>query len=203
MDEMPLETLLEATLFGAGRSMTVSELSNSLGYDEEEMLDSLHSLRATLKRRRGGALQIVEVGGRWAIEVKPAIADHLPKEARTDIPQKLLKAAALIAYHQPISQSRLVELLGQKAYDYVRELAQLGMVDRRKDGNTRRLTTTRRFSEAFGCPHTDRKKVKAWFREQVQSSGMLEGMGEDIQVLQEESADSGLVQATLPIGEEE
>ena len=29
-------------------------------------------------------------------------------------------------------QSRLVELLGQKAYDYVRELAQHGMIDRRK-----------------------------------------------------------------------
>ena len=53
------------------------------------------------------------------------------------MPPKLLKAAALIAYHQPMPQSRLVELLGQKAYDYVRELAQHGMIDRRKDGNLR------------------------------------------------------------------
>ena len=49
-----------------------------------------------------------------------------------------------------------MEFLGQKAYDYVRELAQYG-IDRRKDGNTRRLTTTRRFSESFDVP-TDRKK---------------------------------------------
>ncbi len=152
MSEVPVDTLLEATLFGAGRSMTVAELSSALGYDEDEMLDSLYSLRATLKRRRGGALQVAEVGDRWAIEVKPDIAGFLPKETKTEIPQKLLKAAALIAYHQPMAQSRLVELLGQKAYDYVRELAQLGMIDRRKDGNTRRLITTRRFSEAFGCP---------------------------------------------------
>ena len=80
MSELPLESLLEATLFGAGRSMTISELSESLGYDAEETIDSLHSLRATLKRRRGGALQIAEIGDRWAIEVKPQIADHLPKE---------------------------------------------------------------------------------------------------------------------------
>ena len=161
MSELQLDTLLEATLFGAGRSMSVTELCDSLGYDEDEMLDCLYSLRSTLKRRRGGALQIAEVGDRWAIEVKPDIAEHLPKEAKTELPKKLLKAASLIAYHQPMSQSRLVELLGQKAYDYVRELAQYGMIDRRKDGNTRRLTTTRRFSEAFGCPYTDRKKVKA------------------------------------------
>ena len=101
------------------------------------------------EKKAGRALQIAEVGDRWAIEVKPEIAEHLPKEAKTELPKKLLKAASLIAYHQPMSQSRLVELLGQKAYDYVRELAQYGMIDRRKDGNTRRLTTTRRFSEAF------------------------------------------------------
>ena len=202
MSEVPIDTLLEATLFGAGRSMSVSELSSALGYDEDEMLDSLYSLRSTLKRRRGGALQVAEVGDRWAIEVKPDIASHLPKETKTEIPQKLLKAAALIAYHQPMPQSRLVELLGQKAYDYVRELAQLGMVDRRKDGNTRRLSTTRRFSETFGCPYTDRKKVKKWFREQVKTTGMFDGM-EDAAVSKEESESGGLIQATLPIGEEE
>ena len=201
MSELQLDTLLEATLFGAGRSMSVSELCESLGYDEDEMLDSLYSLRSTLRRRRGGALQIAEVGDRWAIEVKPEIAEHLPKEAKTELPKKLLKAASLIAYHQPMSQSRLVELLGQKAYDYVRELAQHGMIDRRKDGNTRRLTTTRRFSEAFGCPYTDRKKVKAWFREQVQKTGILDNLETD-QIIKEESEYEGTVQDTLKFAEE-
>jgi segregation and condensation protein B len=201
MSELQLDTLLEATLFGAGRSMSVTELCDSLGYDEDEMLDCLYSLRSTLKRRRGGALQIAEVGDRWAIEVKPDIAEHLPKEAKTELPKKLLKAASLIAYHQPMSQSRLVELLGQKAYDYVRELAQYGMIDRRKDGNTRRLTTTRRFSEAFGCPYTDRKKVKAWFREQVQKTGILDSL-ETNDILKDETEYQGTVQDTLKFAEE-
>ena len=201
MSELQLDTLLEATLFGAGRSMSVTELCDSLGYDEDEMLDCLYSLRSTLKRRRGGALQIAEVGDRWAIEVKPEIAEHLPKEAKTELPKKLLKAASLIAYHQPMSQSRLVELLGQKAYDYVRELAQYGMIDRRRDGNTRRLTTTRRFSEAFGCPYTDRKKVKAWFREQVQKTGILDDL-ESSDVVKDESEYQGTVQDTLKFEQE-
>ena len=201
MSELQLDTLLEATLFGAGRSMSVTELCDSLGYDEDEMLDCLYSLRSTLKRRRGGALQIAEVGDRWAIEVKPEIAEHLPKEAKTELPKKLLKAASLIAYHQPMSQSRLVELLGQKAYDYVRELAQYGMIDRRKDGNTRRLTTTRRFSEAFGCPYTDRKKVKAWFREQVQKTGLLDDL-ESSDVIKDDSEYQGTIQETLKFAEE-
>ncbi|MDP6864220.1 MAG: SMC-Scp complex subunit ScpB [Candidatus Poseidoniaceae archaeon] len=200
MTEIPLETLLEATMFSAGRSLTPEELSGSLGYEEEEITEALLVLQSTLKRRRGGAIQAVEIGGRWAIEVKPTIANHLPTDTKSDLPGKLLKAAALIAYHQPMPQSRLVELLGQRAYDHIRELAQAGLVNRRRDGNTRRLTTTRRFSEVFGCPHTDRKKVKKWFRDQVAGSGMLEGMEEKLAL--REDGEEG-VQMTLELSEDE
>ncbi|MGB0201318.1 MAG: SMC-Scp complex subunit ScpB [Candidatus Poseidoniaceae archaeon] len=202
MSEIPLETLLEATLFSAGRSLSVQELSENLGYDDEEILESMNNLQSTIKRRRGGGLQIVEIGGKWAMEVKPGIAEHLPRETKSELPPKLLKAAALIAYHQPMPQSRLVELLGQRAYDHIRELAQAGLIGRRRDGNTRRLTTTRRFSEMFGCPHTDRKKVRAWFREMVTSSGMLDGM-EGKLALRDEVDTEGGVQTTLDIAEDE
>ena len=202
MSEIPLETLLEATLFSAGRSLSVQELSENLGYENEEILESMTNLQSTIKRRRGGGLQIVEIGGKWAMEVKPGIADHLPKETKSELPPKLLKAAALIAYHQPMPQSRLVELLGQRAYDHIRELAQAGLIGRRRDGNTRRLTTTRRFSEMFGCPHTDRKKVRAWFREMVTSSGMLDGMESKL-ALRDEVDTEGGVQTTLEIAEDE
>lgn len=201
MSEVPLETLLEATLFSSGKSLSPSELSESLGYEEEEVIESLNNLQSSVKRRKGSSLQIVEITGKWAMEVKPKIADHLPKDTKSDLPPKLLKAASLIAYHQPVPQSRLVELLGPKAYDHIRELAQAGLVNRRRDGNTRRLTTTRRFSELFGCPHTDRKKVKAWFREMVTSSGILDGMEGTLAL--RESSEDGSIQTTLSIDEEE
>tara|TARA_B100000614_G_scaffold54413_1_gene47085 strand:- start:1419 stop:2027 length:609 start_codon:yes stop_codon:yes gene_type:complete len=202
MSEIPLETLLEATLFSAGRSLGLEELSQNLGYEEEEITESLANLQSTIKRRRGGGLQVVQIGKKWAMEVKPKIAEHLPKETKSELPPKLLKAAALIAYHQPMPQSRLVELLGQRAYDHIRELAQAGLVGRRRDGNTRRLTTTRRFSEMFGCPHTDRKKVKAWFREMVVTSGLLDGM-EGKLALRDETEHDGSIQTTLGVSESE
>ena len=202
MSEVPLETLLEAILFSAGRSLSVIEMSENLGYEEDEIVESIGNLQSTIKRRRGGGLQTVEIGGKWAMEVKPGIADHLPKETKSELPPKLLKAAALIAYHQPMPQSRLVELLGQRAYDHIRELAQAGLIGRRRDGNTRRLTTTRRFSEMFGCPHTDRKKVKAWFREMVTTSGMLDGMESKL-ALRDETDEEGGIQTTLDVTEDE
>ena len=170
-----LQTLIEATLFGSGKSMSVDQLSHGLKEDTKLVSEALHGLRASLKRRKGGALQIVEISGKWALEVKPAIADKLPKDAKTDISPRLLKAAALIAYHQPMEQSSLVKLLGVKAYNYVKELSDSGLIDRRRSGNTRKLTTTRRFSEVFGCPHTSHKKVRMWFRERSEQLGMTEG----------------------------
>ena len=104
MSELALETLLEATLFGSGKSMSVSELSESLGYEADEITESLSTLQGTMKRRRGGALRLVEIGGKWAMEVRNEVTQHLPASTKTDMPKKLLKAAALIAYHQPMHQ---------------------------------------------------------------------------------------------------
>ncbi len=175
-----LQTLIEATLFGAGRSMSLEQLSRGLNRDIKEVSDSLLTLQVALKRRRNGALQLVEISGKWALEVKPKIAEKLPKEAKTDISPRLLKAAALIAYHQPMEQASLVKLLGEKAYGYVKQLSDSGLIDRRRSGNTRRLTTTRRFSEVFGCPYTDHKRVKAWFRERSEQLGMTDSQSTHI-----------------------
>jgi segregation and condensation protein B len=200
MSEVPIEHVVEAMLFTAGKSLSPADLGEALGYEHDEVEQVLHALKVTVSRRRT-PLHLVEVGGRWAMEVRPEVATHLPKETKTDLPSRLLKAASLIAYHQPMPQSRLVDMLGPRAYDHVRELAQRGMVQRRRDGNTRRLSTTRRFSEAFGCPHTDRKKVREWFREQVAASGILDDVLGSV-VVQDASAEEGTVQSTLPVDDE-
>ena len=187
-----LQTLIEATLFGAGKSMSVEQLSHGLKQDSAIVSEALHGLQSSLKRRRGGALQIVEISGKWALEVKPSIADKLPKEAKTDISPRLLKAAALIAYHQPMEQSSLVKLLGEKAYGYVKELSDSGLIDRRRSGNTRRLTTTRRFSDVFGCPHTSHKKVRMWFRDRSEQLGMTESELMPISIEEDIDSDSNL-----------
>ena len=172
MSEPNLNTILEAIVFGAGKSMSVTELSELVGKNSSEIEDALNSLRLTIKRRKDGALQLTEVSGRWILEVKTGLSPFLPDSFRADIPQRLLPAAALIAYHQPMSQSQLVDMLGQRAYDHVRELSNRGLIDRRRDGLTRRLTTTRRFAEYFGCPEVEFRKVRTWFREEANNMGL-------------------------------
>ena len=171
-DSVELSTIIEAILFSAGRSMTVEELMEQTGKTRSEVTGSLNNLQSTIKRRRDSALQLTEVSGRWIFEVRPTLSTYLPESVRPDVPARLLPAAALIAYHQPMKQAQLVDMIGAKAYDRVRELANLGFIDRRRDGLTRRLTTTRRFAEYFGCPDVEYRKVREWFRAEASKAGL-------------------------------
>ena len=166
-----IHTLLEAILFGAGKSMSVDELASLLSLRNFQIAEGLQELKSMMATRKSSALQLTEVTGRWIIEVKPEISPSLPESFKPEIPQRLLPAAALIAYHQPMPQAQLRDMLGPKAYDHVRDLASLGLIDKRRDGLTRRLTTTRRFAEYFGCPEIEYRKVRTWFREEASKLG--------------------------------
>ena len=172
MEPDNLSTIIEAILFGSGRSMSVAEIAFAAHSDEIQTEQALVNLRTTLDRRKKGALQISEISGRWIMEVKPSLSDNMPGGVRPDIPKRLMPTAALIAYHQPMAQSTLVGMLGQRAYDHVRELSSLGLISRRRDGSTRRLMTTRRFAEYFGAPEIKPEKVRTWFRKQADEAGM-------------------------------
>jgi segregation and condensation protein B len=172
MNEFGLPDVLEAIMFTSGRSMSTDELSITVGKTNEEVKIALSELQARIKRRKDSALQLTEVSDRWIFEVRPTLSPFLPESFRPDTPQRLLPAAALIAYHQPMAQSQLVEMLGQRAYEHVKELANLGLIDRRRDGLTRRLTTTRRFAEYFGCPEVDYRAVRSWFRSEAAKAGL-------------------------------
>ena len=72
------------------------------------------------------------------------------------------------------------------------------MIMRRRDGNTRRLTTTRRFSKHLAV-HIPIWKSTEMVREQVSEAGLFDGM--DSEALKDVGED-GLIQATLPLEEE-
>ena len=97
LSEPSLNMILEAIVFGAGKSMSIAELSELVDKSHSEVEDAMNSLRSTLKRRKDSALQLTEVSGRWIFEVKSGLSPFLPESFRADIPQRLLPAAALIA----------------------------------------------------------------------------------------------------------
>ena len=122
----------------------------------------------TIYSKKDCALEVIRAGNKYSMQVKPDLAEYIRSLAQMEIPPKVLKTAALIAYHQPIKQSDLQEMFGAKVYDHVKVLSELGLVNKRIKGRTAVITTTPRFAEYFGIETTDKEKMKIWLMEKIQ-----------------------------------
>jgi len=165
-EELPPMLLVEAALFSAGKPVSLDEIALSTGL--EAPLVNLYLKKLTQSYgRRDTSLEIIKAGTKYSLRVKEQFVDGIRNMAAPEVNPKLLKTAALIAYHQPVKQSDLVDMYGTKVYDHVKELVRLGLVRSRKEGSTKVLTTTHRFSETFGISSVSKKKVKGHVKSRV------------------------------------
>ena len=160
------ERVVEAALFSAGRPVSVEELQEATGLGPEVIRQTLHKLIRSSKNR-DTSLEVTKAGGKYAMQLKTELVPAAAKLAQMDIPRRLLKTLALIAYHQPIRQSALLNMVGPKVYDHVKDLHKLGLILESPQGQTKILSTSSRFPEYFGIKTTKREDIKKWMAEKI------------------------------------
>lgn len=153
--------MIEAALFSAAGPVTVTELKEASGLDVRTIRSALKNL-ADEYNSSDRAIEIAKMGPRYAMQVKKEYSTPAARLADLSVPKDVLKTASLIAYYQPILQSKLSELLGSKVYGHVRTLEDLGLIRCRPKKNSVQLTTTKKFIETFGIDARSRDEVKAW-----------------------------------------
>jgi len=158
--------IVESALFSAGRPLSIEDIHDATGLQKEDIRACIQKLQKDY-RRRDTVIDISRIGDKFAMQLKPEFAEHAVRLANMEIPVRLLKTLALIAYHQPIKQSALSEIAGAKAYDHIKELAELGMIKKRPLGRTIELTTTRRFLEYFGIEARKPSEIKRYLAKKV------------------------------------
>lgn len=152
--------VVEAALFSAGRAVTVEEVMEATGLKRRAVEKACDELSA-LYKERDTTLEVGKAGKGWAMQVRTAAAEPAARFARMEIPAKTLKTLALIAYHQPIKQSELCDMIGSKVYDHIPALKDLGLVKTRRDGQTKILSVTSRFPEYFGLDAATPDEIRA------------------------------------------
>jgi segregation and condensation protein B len=152
--------IVEAALFSAGKPLSIEEIATQTNLSPEAVKEACKEL-AKEYDGRDTVLEVGKAGAKWAMQVRPQAAEPATKFAPPEIPGKLLKTLALIAYHQPMKQSELVDMIGTKVYDHVPELVERGLVKAREEGVTKILVTTALFPEYFGLDAEDREQVRA------------------------------------------
>lgn len=157
---MKPDHVVEAALFSAGRAVSVEEIQDETGLAKAQVEKAIQAL-AKAYDERDTVIEIRKAGAKWAMQVRTQAAEPAAKFAQMEIAPKLLKTLALIAYHQPIKQSELVDMIGSKVYDHIPELKERGLVKTRRDGQTKILTTTTAFPEYFGLEAATPDQLRA------------------------------------------
>jgi len=165
------KALVEAALFVAGRPLSVRELSKALGIKSHDYLEKLIELLAAEYVERKSAIEIVRVlGDKYVLQLKQEYSQRvLHLMPRPDLRTGELKTLALIAYLQPIEQSKLVKLRGSQAYEHVKHLLSMGLIYAEPYERTKILGTTPKFAELYGFPENDPVLIKEAFKKVIHS----------------------------------
>jgi segregation and condensation protein B len=149
--------LIEAALFVAGRPLTFLELESiaSIDADIEDLVESLVE-----EYREKSALEIVQTDEDVVMQVKAEYADAVRTIAQRDLETPVVRTLAVIAFHQPITQSKVAEIRGNKAYGHVHELETRKLIATEPYGRTKLLRTTKAFADYFGFETDNLEEIK-------------------------------------------
>ncbi len=168
--------LLEAALYVAGRPLNINELGSVLNTRSKKKTEMYLRVLMEEYAARNTALEILELKDeRYVLQLK---ADFTPLVKRLVNRPLLssgpLKTLSYIAYRQPISQKRVIEVRGQHAYGHVKLLKEMGLVAAERAGRSMSLKTTDYFADYFGLTQdtaTMKKDLKRIFGEELKDEG--------------------------------
>jgi segregation and condensation protein B len=153
--------LLEAALYVAGRPLDLNELCQVLGSRSKKRAMAYVDMLMQEYRARNTALEILPLKNeRYVLQVKAEFTPLIKKLVnRPLLSSGPLKTLSYIAYRQPISQKRVIDVRGQHAYGHVKLLKDMGLIAAERSGRSMALRTTDYFADYFGLT-TDTSAMK-------------------------------------------
>jgi segregation and condensation protein B len=147
--------LLEAALYVAGRPLNLNELCSVLSTRSKKKTKKYTKTLIQEYSARNTALEILELKDeRYVLQLKadftPLVRKLVNKPLLSSGP---LKTLSYIAYRQPVSQKRVIEVRGQHAYGHVKLLRDMELVAAERAGRSMTLRTTDYFADYFGLTH--------------------------------------------------
>jgi segregation and condensation protein B len=163
------DRVVESVLFSAGKPLSVEEIQQATGLSPKHVLEAIEHLEQSynVDRKQETSIEVVKAGNKFAMQVKKSYADQSIMVARPEITSDLLKTLALIAFHQPVKQSNLRHMIGERIYGDVDRLVGLHLVHSAPNGSTELLTTTRLFPEYFGIDSTKPEEIREFLAKKV------------------------------------
>jgi len=168
--------LLEAALYVAGRPLGLNELCSVLGTRSKKKTKKFAGELMQEYTARNTALEILELRDeRYVLQLKADFTPLVKKFVnRPLLSSGPLKTLSYIAYRQPVSQKRVIDVRGQHAYGHIKLLKEMGLVVGERSGRSMSLRTTDYFADYFGLIQDTaamKKELKRIFGEALKEEG--------------------------------
>ena len=141
---------LEAVFFVSARFLNMSELISYTDLNPiiiEELIEKLQEKYD----KEDSAIEIVEKSKMWKMDVRPQFYNIINKLAtgKSEFTKAEQETLGIIAFKQPIKQSVIIKIRGNKAYDHIKKFEDTGLIKKKKVGHTHELSLSEDFYDYF------------------------------------------------------
>ncbi len=141
---------LEAIFFVSGKFLNMQELIALTDLNPVILRDLIDRLKDKYSKE-DSAIEIVEKNGMWKMDVRQEYSYIVNRLAagRSEFTKAEQETLAIIAFKQPMKQSIIIKIRGNKAYDHIKKFSDLGLIKKKKQGHTFELSLSDDFYDYF------------------------------------------------------
>jgi segregation and condensation protein B len=145
------KALVEAALFVSEDPVSVRKLSEITGITStKDLKDILEVIKKDFDDNSHGVELVITPEG-YQFQVKDRFLEKVSSlTTYSDISKGTLRTLSLVAIRQPMLQSEIIKIQGNKAYNYIKNLEKRGLIKTEKVSRTKSISTTKEFERYFG-----------------------------------------------------
>ncbi len=142
--------ILEAIFFISGRFLSMQELVALSDLNPVVISELIGKLKKKYNSE-DSAIEIIEKKDLWKMDIRPDYS-HLVNKLTTgsaEFSKAEQETLAIIAFKQPIKQSVIIKIRGNKAYEHIKKFSDLDLIKKKKTGHTYELSLSNDFYDYF------------------------------------------------------
>jgi segregation and condensation protein B len=141
---------LEAALFLSARFLSLNDLVMLTDINPLMLRELIEKLKEKYNSVES-SIEIVAKEDLWKMDVKQEYVGMINKLAtgNAEFTKAEQETLAVVAYKQPVKQSVIIKIRGNKAYEHVKHFIEIGLVSAKRVGHTKELRLSDEFFEYF------------------------------------------------------
>ncbi len=162
---------VEAALFISARYLSVQELVELTDINPLLLSELLEKLREQYQKI-DTSIEILNKDNFWKMDLRSEYFDMINKLAtgKAEFTKAEQETLAIIAYKQPVKQSVIIKIRGNKSYEHIKHFIDIGLVKSKRAGHTLELNLSESFYDYFHLEKKEKTEEKAEESEELKEN---------------------------------